>query len=670
MTGVRPSFRRQPGVPMSSSSLSVWMLGALLAAHSAAASDADLLTEADYFSELPVVLSGSRLAQRLEASPVAISVLDRATIEASGAREIQEVLRLVPGMVVGYHDGGVAFVSYHAFGDRFARRMQVMIDGRSVYTPALGGVDWSALPLAIEDIERIEVIRGPNAAAYGANAFVGAINILTRRADPERDLRVVARHGERGVRDLVVGLDGSGPGWGARLTASDWRDQGFVNTDGRLDDKRTRFLDARLDSEFAGGEIMIALGDLEGERTAGRVPRPIDPPRLRRVRNDQQTLRWERAVSVDDSLSLQLYRVREDMEDSFTTLPIPRLGGGTYELDYTTRSERVDFELQHKVRLAPDMRGVWGVSTRLDRVRSASFLGAARPEVDARHWRLFGHGEWAVRPTLTVNAGVMIEHSTLSGNDVSPRLALNWETAPGRAWRTSISNAVRVPVIIEQHADQAFPLTLPDGTTLIDQELRSSGGLDAEDITSWELGYLRTDAERRFTFDARVFYDRSSGLITYYRVPFADAVDALAIDFRNHDRASVRGAEFSIDWRMRGDTRLRLNYAMSLIHSEDIDETYSTSAPRHLASALLTRSLGRTDLSLMWYWQTEMHGLDSLDPMPTGGRVDARLAFRLGAGADAPRLSLVAQAIDGSYDDSRDGNHFEPRLVAELSFGL
>lgn len=122
--------------------------------------------------------------------PGSISVLDRELIQASGARELTELLRLVPGMIVVTDDIKVQ-VNYHGGHAAQARRMQVLIDGRSVYRPGLAEVDWKDLPVSLEDIERIEVFRGPNTVSYGANALTGVVNIITRR--PEESL-VPASH--------------------------------------------------------------------------------------------------------------------------------------------------------------------------------------------------------------------------------------------------------------------------------------------------------------------------------------------------------------------------------------------------------------------------------------------------------------------------------------------
>ena len=126
----------------------------------------------DFFEDTPLVLTASRMSKPLLESPASVSIIDRQMIENSGVREIADLFRLVPGFVVGYHSGHAPAVTYHGLGQEFARHLQVLVDGRSVFIPSFGGVPWSNLPLLIEDIERIEVIRGPNAVTYGANAFL------------------------------------------------------------------------------------------------------------------------------------------------------------------------------------------------------------------------------------------------------------------------------------------------------------------------------------------------------------------------------------------------------------------------------------------------------------------------------------------------------------------
>ena len=140
------------------------------------------LSERDYLSlKLPPVLTGSRLKQKRANVPASVTVIDRQMIEASGARDIPSVLRLVPGIIVG-HNGDRIGVSYHGSTDYFSRRFQVLVDGRSVYTPTVGGMEWYEFPVALEDIERIEVIRGPNGATYGSLSISSPVTRRPQRA--------------------------------------------------------------------------------------------------------------------------------------------------------------------------------------------------------------------------------------------------------------------------------------------------------------------------------------------------------------------------------------------------------------------------------------------------------------------------------------------------------
>ena len=138
-------------------------------------------TEEDYFAQVPVVLTASRLDQPLNEAPGAMTVIDRETIRQSGARTVAEVLRLVPGYVLGGWNGANPLASYHVALDDFGGRNLVLIDGRSVYASSyLGDTHYGMMGVLMQDIERIEVLRGANSAAYGANAMFGVVNIITR----------------------------------------------------------------------------------------------------------------------------------------------------------------------------------------------------------------------------------------------------------------------------------------------------------------------------------------------------------------------------------------------------------------------------------------------------------------------------------------------------------
>ena len=185
-------------------------------------------------TELPSVLSATRLKQSPAEVPGSMTVIDRDLIRATGARDIPEILRLVPGMKIGYLSGHQASVNYHGTNTTEARRMQVLVDGRSVYRPGLATVDWTDIPLAIEDIERIEVFRGPNTVTYGAN-----------RPELTQGTRLKVTQGDRGVKDLY-GSQGLEFGNSlARLSVFGKEDNGFD-----ADDEGNAFRDGRRLNAF------------------------------------------------------------------------------------------------------------------------------------------------------------------------------------------------------------------------------------------------------------------------------------------------------------------------------------------------------------------------------------------------------------------------------------
>ena len=186
---------------------------------SRAQSPADF-SEADFFDDLPVVLSASRLLQPLNEVPVAVTVIDQEMIRASGFRDIPDLMRLVPGFSVAYTQFNTWTGAYHGLGDGFFRRFQVRVDGRSIYSPHNGAVYWSDLPLSIDDIERIEVVRGPDAAVYGANAFAGVVNIITKTAAQVPGTFVSMQGGDKDMRGLTARHGGGDDQLRYRLTAS------------------------------------------------------------------------------------------------------------------------------------------------------------------------------------------------------------------------------------------------------------------------------------------------------------------------------------------------------------------------------------------------------------------------------------------------------------------
>ena len=284
--------------------------------------------------DTPTVLSATRLSQSLFEAPASITVIDRQMIEQSGMREIPELLRLVPGMVVAYDTGYDAYVSFHGTAVDLARRMQVLIDGRSIYQPLLASVDWVGLPLELADIERIEVIRGPNSSAWGANSFFAVVNIVTRHpADVER-ARVSYTRGEDGVEDFLARIAHRVGEVDWRLTVAGRSDDGFeTNLDpakqaaGKgefTDSKRIRSLYGRAFwAPQAASSVEVSFGFSRSDVQQQYRPDYFVVPPMAERENDYGSLAVEQDLGDSHRLRLQASHSRFQRQEPWL-LALPR----------------------------------------------------------------------------------------------------------------------------------------------------------------------------------------------------------------------------------------------------------------------------------------------------------------------------------------------------------
>jgi iron complex outermembrane recepter protein len=282
--------------------------------------------------DVPLVLTPARLSQPQSQVPASVTVIDRELIEATGAREIYQLLQLVPGMAAVKVDGNVPTVSYHGTQSRDVRRMLVMIDGRSQYLPGLARVLWNDFPIEIEDIERIEVTRGPAAAAYGANAFQGVINIITRHPQDVSGSTVAVRGGNNSVRDWRVSTANADNGISSRVTVASRHDGGYSEPfrgQPRRDAKAVQTINLRTHVELNERDALEVLAG--GSRRVLELPTErsdfdefTDFTSLPENRSEEAfaQLRWNRDVSDRHQMRMQAYtqykRTEEDFSGCFT----------------------------------------------------------------------------------------------------------------------------------------------------------------------------------------------------------------------------------------------------------------------------------------------------------------------------------------------------------------
>lgn len=649
----------------------VWCLAiaALCGVRAHAAETAAPLSEEVFFDELPIVLTVTRLAQPKSETPAAVTVIDRDLIRASGARTIADLFWLVPGFQVGYDHAPRPTVTYHGLSDEFARRMQVLVDGRSVYNALFGGVFWIDLPLALDDIERIEVIRGPNAAAYGSNAFLGVINITTRHAARDPGTHVKLAAGEHRIRDGMVRHGWNSERGAARVTLAYRQDDGF---DGLPDTVRVPLMTYRGDYRLGARDTLELQAGINGETHGeGHTGHPTDGPRDSEMTSHFQLLRWRRAFAPSNELAVQFYHNYWKNQEAYLTAPLDLgpLGINRVPVNFNAKEERYDVEVQHIVSAARDWRYVWGAGARLDRANSATGF-ATEETIQNRVHRAFGNAEWRPGQDTTVNAGAMWEKDGISGTDFLPRIALNRHLSPRHTLRLAASRATRTPALVEEKGDVRFTL---QGVPL-DQSIAAGGGLDAEVMKSYELGYLGQWADRNLTVDVRVFRDRMHDLITEVSAPAADT-DGEATDFRNEGQADVTGAEAQLDYRWTPATRFVLNYARMRAdvsgvsaQAEFSEEERERSVPAYSASLFaLHRFSRRWEGSAVYHRVADMEWLGVGGPVDGYDRLDVRLARAVKIGRAAGQVALVIQNVGGDTTPFHPENVFDRRAFVTLT---
>ncbi len=655
--------------------------------------------ESLFFTDLPTVYSPSRMSQPLAEAPGFVTVIDRETIRASGARQLSDLLRLVPGFQVTPRSIDTPRTAYHGIpDDDFSSRVQVLVDGRSQYSPLfLGGVNWNLMPVALEDIERIEVTRGSNVAAYGTNAFMGVVNIITLDPSQARGLSLAVQDGNQGVRDQYLRWGGNlGPAV-MRLTYQRQQDDGldFV-PDPRADgepDRVANGMDRQL-FDFSAAlplnprdELQIGLGQVQVDLDKGRIDQPLEnPPRRIKEYSRYLQLRWHRTLAPDSELSLRYSRVEEGLDDRIRSRFT--LGPSTLYIDADTggRASHDELELQHGFSPGPATRVVWGLGSRRERTEAPVYYhgqGTVTRQVN----RLFGHMEWRLHQDFLVNLGGSLDKDSLSRTEFSPRLAVSYHAAPGHTLRLGAARAYRIPSAYQQRGYLRYSAGNPGGDSYHLTEARSTGQVAPERLTSYELGYFGQLSGWRASLDVRAFREEIPNRIVklshpvpestcnYYIAAFnlqGDCSDDDGIDRHvNGQRITIHGLEYQLRWQPRENTRIQIGQAYVRIRSrmlpvehsrndiyQRMDEHAPLSAPRLSSSLLLLQKLPLgLELSLAAYHVGKMrwtlNNPEGKPTLPGYRRVDLRLAYPFRIGANQAELSYTAQSVDSRHLEYR-----------------
>ncbi|WP_273437549.1 TonB-dependent receptor plug domain-containing protein [Sedimenticola selenatireducens] len=642
-------------------------LGAIVSLPVQAMDAVSPLPEELFFSEVPVVLSATRLKQSLPDSPASVTVIDRKMIEASGAIELVDLLRLVPGFQVGYDTGSRFTVTSHGNTDRFARDMQVLIDGRSIYDPAFGGITWSNQELDMDDIQRIEVISGPNASTHGSNSFAGVINIITRHPSEQPAIRVKTLVGDGGRRQIYNRFAGSEGNLAYRIALKYDENDGFDN---RHDSSDTRWLSLRSDYQINSRDaLLFELGGSGGTHEDG-FPGDVDQP-LRAMDESHafQQLRWTRSLSPGNEFYLQFYHNYQEIDDSFSNAVI--FAPLNVSVGYGFESQRYDLEMQHTYDFNPAQRVVWGLGVRQDQAKGI-WTFKRSDWMTRDQYRAFGNFEWRLNDNLLLNLGGMYEKFEQKKGFFSPMAALNLKLDELNTLRLRATSAYRMPTFWEDHADLSIVQT---GTMIpLVQLYKTIINLRPEYIESFELGYLGNFQEQGLTLDMKLFHEEVKDIITGVKDL---AAPGQFTSYVNNGSFNINGFEIGLRWDPSPRSMLHIGYSsintygIRLNKINPVEYRYLLGwAPDLTMSVLASHQFANgIKLSSAYYYMDDFTWSGDGDYVDINRRWDIKISKQFELERADGEISLIFQNIgpDNNFQDYRRDNVWTDRVFLQAS---
>lgn len=683
--------RPRPGVATWWGTLRAVLLGWALAPASGHTADHQPgLGEADLLGPIPELSVVSLFPQTAARAPASTTVITREMLRAAGAMNWVDVFRLVPGFQAYATNANRFGVDYHGQGRELPNHLEVMVDGRSVYDPVQSTVIWGALGVDLDDIERIEIVRGPSAAAHGSNAFSGAVNIITRSPVQDDGTRLRITGGERGTRQVAVRHSEQTANFGYRLSLGFDHNDGFPDVDAFGPDDGAETWNLNLRTTFTPtltDTFSIDGGFVRHDTEFGDADR-LDEYLPVRYYSQFQRLAWERQLAADNELQATFYRnhlrangIRDfglvsaltglDPEDVPLVFGIPDQHFITGF--HTIESERLDLELLQRMRW-DRLTAAWGGGARQDSVDSI-FFTSDNGTRDEQLFRVFAHGEWLPAARWSLAAGAMVEKTPV-GVLFSPRASVGYEWLPGQTLRLSGARGRRAPSVSEAGERQFATL----GGAVVD-DVRRTADLDDERIDSLELAYLARFPELGIEVDAKVFREWVRDGLDDYREPIAPLppfFDDERLVRDNVARWDTAGAELQLYYHWSERTWARFHYAYHELDSRYVNrfepgielKDFDEGAPRHSGGLLFNhRWTESLDGGFFLYSQGDVDWRNG-DAIGQLTRVDAQVTWRFKLGTSPAELQLLAQNLGGDYAEFNRDNRFETALYLRARIDL
>lgn len=604
------------------------------------------------------VTSVTKEPQEVWKTPAAIYVITQQDIERSGATSIPEALRLAPGVEVARIDSNKWSIGIRGFGSRLTRDVLVLIDGRTVYTTLLAGTYWEVQNVPLEDVDRIEVIRGPGGTIWGPNAVNGVVNIITKSTRDTHGAFASVGGGnvDQGTVNVRYG-GGNGRTLDYRVYGMGFDSGPEFHLDGH-DYDSWRALQGGFRMDFSKGDRdnFMVQGDIYDEGAGETVTAVTYAPPYSQILQGTEQLsggnivaRWHRIQGDGKDIQVQAYYDRENRrEPNFTDLR------DTYDVDFLDR-----FRLPGRQQIS------WGAGARFSHGRNPTVISGLfflpESKTDELFSGFFEDRIGLMPDRLSLSVGTKLLKTNYTGLQLQPSVRLLWTPTDKQSLWASFTHAVRTP----SDAERRFYLTgfigLAPGGTPFFARFNANPNFGSEELNGgYEIGYRRLIGQSLY-FDIATFFNHYSDLFSedITGAPFLESSPPpphllLPAEFGNGLLGTTRGVEIAPEWKPISFWRLGASYSfleMKLQKSANSLDVGSApaiegSSPRHQVTADSAFDVTKTlNLNLTYRYVSALPA-QGIKAYSTG---DARLAWQakpyLG-------LSVVGQNLFQPY-------HFE-----------
>ncbi len=568
------------------------------------------------------IYSAAKKEQAMADTAAAAFVISQEDIRRSGATSVPDALRMAPGVQVAQINAHDWAITIRGFNDRFSNKLLVLVDGRTVYSPLFSGTYWSAQDMVMEDIDRIEVIRGPGGTVWGANAVNGVINIRTKHSKNTQGGLVSAQGGNYQNGGSVryggeLGKEGS-----YRVYAKGKQNSDYLNGKGAdaHDQWNAGQGGFRADYALTGKDELAFSGDIqemEGDETINFRP-TIDSSMSQRNANVTAKLSHK---TEDGEWYLQSFYLTDERR--------------SYSMNYLI--DTFDMEFQHNLQAGQRNAVTWGLDYRLVADKLTDFNGVSF-NPDSRETQLFSaflQDQFSITDALRLTLGSKIEHNDYSGFEYQPNARLLWKLNENHSTWTSISRAVRVPSRSFQDMNISLyrvRLPFPPFNTM-EGAIVGDAGVKAEQVTAFEWGY-RGQMSQNLSFDVAAFYNIYDTLSSQYPkvIQSPGLIQNLSVTANGLEGESY-GAELYANWKVTDSWRLQPGYTWLTIDNRT-NSTDTTTVSRNEGNSPQNQYSIRSQLSLPHHieFDTTVYYVDNLRAstatVPNYTRVDLRLGWR------------------------------------------